>query len=325
MMTIVTATPTGLPLITKYRPQSFNQVIGQDLVVKSLAQLAASPSRPHLYLFTGPSGCGKTTLAKILAASFGCKGIDVLEIDAATTGDIDTIRSLTDQMGYAPLTGAGKMLIMDECHVLSSKGWQALLKSTEETTEFGYYVFCTTEDGKVPSTLKTRASEFKLKRVPVNLLAAYAKVVAQWETDAGFPITLNDDCLMAIAEAADGSVRKTLSILDQCRVANDLTEVRSLAQSAAADYSESDPVIKIIQGLLNEQKSWDYYKTLIPQIEEWGGVRPVMKGYIGKVALGQGGLRMAILLDAIDKMPMFLSPKEGPADLALMIMRVIYK
>ena len=143
-------------LARKYRPQSWKQVIGQDAAIKSLRATLKAGGK-HGFLFTGPSGVGKTTVARILAAAVGCEAHNLLEIDAATHTGIDAMRAVSEGVAYKAFGDSPvKVMIIDEAHSLSKAAWQSLLKVVEEPPEHAYWVFCTTEPGKIPPRSEER-------------------------------------------------------------------------------------------------------------------------------------------------------------------------
>jgi DNA polymerase-3 subunit gamma/tau len=144
-------------LATKYRPETWEEVVGQDAVVKSMKVVVTKKSS-KCFLLSGPSGCGKTTLARIAARSLGIKGGGALrEIDAASKTGVDDMRQVCVDLGYKVLGGGSRGLIVDECHQLSKAAWNSLLKITEEPPPDTYWFFCTTEPSKVPVTIKRRS------------------------------------------------------------------------------------------------------------------------------------------------------------------------
>jgi DNA polymerase III subunit gamma/tau len=222
-------------LARKYRPQSFDDLIGQDAVVTTLRNAFASGRIAQGYMLTGVRGVGKTTTARILARALNyetdsvtaptidmptlgthCKDImegrhpDVFEMDAASNTGIDNIREIIESAQYAPLIARTKVFIIDEVHMLSKGAFNALLKTLEEPPPHVRFIFATTEIRKVPVTVLSRCQRFDLRRVGQGELATHFKKIAKLEN-----ATTDDDALSLIARAAEGSVRDGLSILDQ--------------------------------------------------------------------------------------------------------------
>ncbi|MGA8400673.1 MAG: DNA polymerase III subunit gamma/tau, partial [Stellaceae bacterium] len=223
-------------LARKYRPQTFAELIGQEAMVRTLANAIASGRVAHAFILTGVRGVGKTTTARIIARALNCVGldgagvptvspcgqcehclgiaedrhVDVIEMDAASRTGIDDIRELTDGMRYRPVSARFKVYIIDEVHMLSKNAFNALLKTLEEPPPDVKFVFATTEIQKVPVTVLSRCQRFSLRRVPVEQLIAHYAAIAQAEG-----IEIAPGALGLIARAADGSVRDGLSLLDQ--------------------------------------------------------------------------------------------------------------
>jgi len=218
-------------LYRKYRPQTFSEIVGQDHVSNTLAQAITDDRLHHAYLFTGPRGTGKTSTARILAKAVNCihgptakpcnecvqcvavtngSSVDVIEIDAASHGGVDDVRDLRDRVAFAPASARMKIYIVDECHMLSTAGWNAFLKTVEEPPGHVLFAFATTEPHKVPATILSRTQRFDLKRVPAELLAGHVRDLCARER-----VTIDADAVEMVVRAGDGSVRDTLSVLDQ--------------------------------------------------------------------------------------------------------------
>ncbi|MDR1235937.1 MAG: DNA polymerase III subunit gamma/tau [Holosporaceae bacterium] len=222
-----------IPLAIKYRPQKFSEVIGQDIVVKIILGGMQKNRLGSAMLFSGTRGVGKTTIARILAKAFRCENhqnndpepccqcesclnfshdnqMDVIEIDAAGNTGVDDIREIIDSGRYKPSTGEFKIFIIDEVHMLSKSAFNALLKTLEEPPPHVKFLFATTETYKIPETIMSRILRFDLKRVESDLIAQHLSSICNQEN-----ISAGADVLALIARAADGSIRDSLSILDQ--------------------------------------------------------------------------------------------------------------
>ncbi len=228
--------PVYRVLARKYRPQVLSELVGQDVLVRTLNNAFASGRVAHAFLLTGVRGTGKTTTARIIARALNCIGpdgkggptltpcgvcdpcraiadgrhVDVLEIDAASHTKVDEMRALLDGIRYAPVSARSKVYVLDEVHMLSTASFNALLKTLEEPPPHVTFVFATTEVRKVPLTVLSRCQRFDLRRVEPAVLAAHLGAIAAKEN-----VAIEDAALQAIARAAEGSVRDSLSLLDQ--------------------------------------------------------------------------------------------------------------
>jgi DNA polymerase-3 subunit gamma/tau len=223
-------------LARKYRPQTFADLIGQDVLVRTLSNAFASERIAHAFLLTGIRGIGKTTTARIIARGLNCIGadgngqpttepcgvcpnciaiaedrhVDVIEMDAASNTGVDNMRDLIDSVQYAPVSARYKVYIIDEVHMLSKSAFNAILKTLEEPPPHVKFIFATTELRKIPVTIISRCQKFDLKRVELEELAQHLVNVSAKES-----IELPPECATLIAAAAEGSVRDALSLLDQ--------------------------------------------------------------------------------------------------------------
>jgi DNA polymerase III subunit gamma/tau len=223
-------------LARKYRPASFEALIGQDAMVCTLSNAIDSGRLAHAFLITGVRGVGKTSTARLIAKALNCVGVDgnggptmnpcgvcdncrsiaesrhmdVMEMDAASRTGVDDVREIIDAVRYAPVSARYKIYIIDEVHMLSKNAFNALLKTLEEPPPHVKFLFATTEIRKVPITVLSRCQRFDLKRISTDMLVAHFKKICALES-----VSIDTDSLALIARAAEGSVRDGLSMLDQ--------------------------------------------------------------------------------------------------------------
>ncbi len=218
-------------LYRRHRPQAFDQVVGQEHVVRTLRNAVERDRVHHAYLFVGSRGTGKTSVAKILARSLNCvdgptlnpcgkcescvsiaagTSLDVIEMDAASNRSVDDIRELRERVGYAPATGRWKVYILDEAHMLTREAWNAFLKTLEEPPPSTVFILATTEPHKVMATIVDRCQRFDFQRPSLEQIA---EVIGRVATAEG--IEISDGAIAAIARAAAGSFRDALGTLDQ--------------------------------------------------------------------------------------------------------------
>jgi DNA polymerase-3 subunit gamma/tau len=249
----------------KYRPQTFDDLVGQTHVTRTLKNAVEQNRLAHAYLFVGPRGIGKTSTARILAKALNCvKGptitpcgvcdncleitagnsLDVLEIDGASNNGVEQVRELRDNVRYAPAKGRFKIYIIDEVHMLTSAAFNALLKTLEEPPPHVKFIFATTEPQKVLPTILSRCQRFDLHRIPANLIAQHLQFIAGKEK-----ITLEPAAGHAIARGADGGLRDAESMLDQ------------LVAFCGDPISEPD-VLKVF-GFTSEQTVADFAEKIL--------------------------------------------------------------
>ena len=219
----------ALPL--KYRPMTFDDVVGQEHVVRTLRHAIESGRIANAYLFIGPRGIGKTTLSRIFAKALNCtspkgvepcgecvncreiaagRSLDVVELDAASHNKVEDVKPIIDAVPFKPANSRYKIFIIDECHMLSNAAWNALLKTLEEPPPHVRFIFATTEGDKVLATIISRCQRFDLRRIQTNDIVARLKYICGKER-----IDAEEDALLAIARGAEGGMRDALSSLDQ--------------------------------------------------------------------------------------------------------------
>lgn len=256
-----------LALYRKYRPQNFNEVVGQEHIVKTLINQIKYDKISHAYLFTGSRGTGKTSIAKIFARAINCNdlqngspcgecevckslegtNIDVLEIDAASNNGVDEIRELREKVKYPPVVGKYKVYIIDEVHMLSISAFNALLKTLEEPPAQTVFILATTEVHKLPATILSRCLRFDFRLLSLEDLTNHLKNILTKEN-----VKFEDSAVNVIARAGEGSVRDTLSIADRCVsfAGGELTYQKVID---VLGISQRETLIKMTDLILNKQ------------------------------------------------------------------------
>ena len=257
-------------LARKWRPKTFAQLVGQDHVVKALSNALTQQRLHHAYLFTGTRGVGKTTIARILAKALNCETgitatpcgtcgactqidqgrfVDMLEVDAATNTKVEEMRELLDQAQYMPVSGRFKVYIIDEVHMLSRSAFNSMLKTLEEPPEHVKFILATTDPQKVPVTVLSRCLQFNLKQMAIDAIAGHLAHVLQQEN-----IEFETSALDALARAARGSMRDSLSLLDQA-IAYSGGKVERAQVSAMLGAVDHDYLFNILDALAKNDGS----------------------------------------------------------------------
>ncbi len=275
-------------LALKYRPQNFDDLIGQDVVVETITNSIIANKVPNAYLFAGIRGVGKTTIARIVAKALNCSNgienkckvqcdncdaitnsnhIDVLEMDAASRTGVDDVRQLIEFSRYGPTSSKYKIFIIDEVHMLSKQAFNALLKTLEEPPEYLKFIFATTEIKKIPVTVISRCQRFDLSRIKSSELFNYIKKIKDQE---GGKIT--DEALKLIVKISEGSVRDALSLLDRALLTlNPKTELDLKSAQKIFGFFDKSQFIDLFEFILkgDEIKVIEIYRKIYDQ-----GVEP---------------------------------------------------
>ncbi len=275
-------------LALKYRPQTFDDLIGQEVVTETITNSIKANKIPNAYLFTGIRGIGKTTTARIVAKALNCSNgienkckikcdncdaitnsnhIDVLEMDAASKTGVDDVRDLIEFSRYGPTSAKYKIFIIDEVHMLSKQAFNALLKTLEEPPEYLKFIFATTEIKKIPITVVSRCQRFDLSRIKSSELLEYIKLIKDKENGK-----ITEDALKLIVKISEGSVRDALSLLDRALLSlDDGKELDLNSAQKIFGYFDKSQLIDLFELILKgeETKVISIYRKIYEQ-----GVEP---------------------------------------------------
>ena len=271
-------------LALKYRPQTFDDLIGQEVVAETITNSIKADKIPNAYLFTGIRGIGKTTTARIVAKALNCSNgienkckikcdncdaitnsnhIDVLEMDAASKTGVDDVRDLIEFSRYGPTSAKYKIFIIDEVHMLSKQAFNALLKTLEEPPEYLKFIFATTEIKKIPITVVSRCQRFDLSRIKSSELLEYIKLIKDRENGK-----ITEDALKLIVKISEGSVRDALSLLDRALLSlDDGKELDLNSAQKIFGYFDKSQLIDLFELILKgeETKVINIYRKIYDQ------------------------------------------------------------
>lgn len=265
-----------MELYKKYRPQTIDQLIGNNALKLSLKTMQDKGNIPHGILLTGPSGCGKTTISRIIRDMLECGGRDYKEIDAVETSGVDTVRELRNQIHYIPTSGKTRVYLFDECHRASAAFQECCLKMVEEAPAHAYFIFATTEPDKLIKTLKNRCLQMEVEALTQEQIAKDLL----WNICKRENKNVPKEVIIQIAHDSLGSSRAALMILDKII---DLPEDKML-EAAKQSASESNESIELCRALFSSHPDLKKCMTIARNIKtEPESVRRHVLGYAGSV------------------------------------------
>lgn len=293
-----------LPLHLKYRPKSFKTFVGNAAMVKSLTSILKK-DRVQAFMFSGNPGCGKTSLGRIIKNYYKCSEKDFFEYDMGSEGKVAAIREIIENARFFPLFGKYKIYMLDECHMLSTEGANALLKILEEPPKHIKFILSTTNPGKVITTIKQRCSKFTVSPLkPVELLDLLERVC---EKEG---IELSDKIMKTLIMNSEGSARNALVTLDQISQVEDDDEIKIAIIEGTISSADEANVIDLCRILL-ANKGWQEISSLLSKITvEPEKVRQTVLSYSNKVLLGKDNRRAATMIKLFSE-PFFNSNRAG--------------
>ena len=273
-----------MSLYNDVRPQTLDEFVGNEQIISVIKGFLSSDKHPHSYLFSGQSGVGKTSLARIMANMLNIREGDLIELNAASTRGIDTIREIEDAVSYKPMFSDKRMIILDEAHELTKAAQQALLKITEDVPEYQYFVFCTTEPNKLILTLRNRFQHFKLESLSEKQL----KILIDQTCKKADIILISLSVGEEIVKFSNGSARTALILLEKTTGLSQEDALKVIHQS---NIDESDlNVINLCRAILHSK--WSEIVEIYKQqnFNDPESLRRIILGYFHSCLLGSSGL-----------------------------------
>jgi DNA polymerase III gamma/tau subunit len=278
-----------MSLYRKYRPKSFEEVIGNEDVITYLTTILEKEDKPHVYLLTGPSGCGKTTLARILASKFGCEPVDIREVDTADFRGIDTVRDIIKNSRFHAIGGGNRAWIIDECHKMTNDAQNAMLKLLEDHPPHAYFLLCTTDPQKLIATVKGRCTTLEVKPLNEIQMQKLLKRVVRAE-EKKVTISVYEQ----IIQDSLGSSRNALQILEKVLNVSEEQQLE-ISKTSAAQVSES---IQLCRALL-EKSPWKKVAGILVGLKEQDAesIRRHVLGYCQSILLRQENDKAAFIIE----------------------------
>lgn len=279
-----------MSLYHDHRPQSFDEVIGQDEAITSIKRMLKKKTLPRAILFSGPSGCGKTTIARILKNRLGCSDADFMELNGADANGIDMVREIKSRMHLAPIDGKCRIWLIDECHQLTNSAQNALLKPLEDTPNHVYFFLATTTPQKIIKAVRTRCTDVVVRLLTNKELATLME---------GYTGDLDEEVVEAIIERVEGSARAALVLLEQVLE----VEGKEAQLELISRVDAQTQAIELARALIAPNSKWKTVAKLLKEInEDPETLRHMVLSYCTAVLLGGGKLagRAARIIDRFE-------------------------
>ncbi len=279
-----------MSLHTKYRPGTFDEVYGHEEIIESLKHVVED-GRAKSFIFTGPSGIGKTTLARILADEFAGDAAtitNIIDIDAASNNGVEQVRNIARKSMLKAIGKSNtKSIIMDEAHLLTKSAWTALLLPIEEPPEHVYWMFCTTDESKIPENIITRCISYNLQPIDESEIKRLLNNIVKWEH-----LDVIDDLTDLIAENSNGSPRLALTYFEKCIYCENIKEASRLIRVAG----QSEEVVALCRFLIRRQgRSWQKAMKILKALEgnDAEGIRILVSNYFAKALINTSDKKKA--------------------------------
>jgi DNA polymerase III gamma/tau subunit len=288
-----------MTLYRKHRPKTFEEMAGNEKIIKALTATMEKPDRPHVFLFTGPAGTGKTTAARICASMLGAPDENTNEVNTANNRGIDTAREIIEQIRTPPLVDGPMVFIIDECHKTTPDWQNAMLKPLEDTPEYVYFFLCTTDPQKLIKPILSRCDRYNFEALDDKVMKRLLYRIAKAE-EKEVPM----EVLEEVVDVAGGSPRLGITLLDRVFGVDDPAEAREVL----GEPDEEDPDIRdLCKAMLSKSGNWKDTAEVLRKLkgQDAEGIRRAVIGYVSAILVnGRNDKRAAVILESFSE-PVF--------------------